>query len=287
MNIGGRQIGPDDPPLVIAECGLNHAGSIDVALEMVREAYRVGCECVKFQTHAIDEFSDTPAYPGNAGEESIQSLVRRCSLDEDEEFQVKAHAEALGMMYLSTPFSVQAVDRLERAGVRAYKIGSGSLTDLPLVSYIASKGKPVILSTGMGSITDVHHAVVAMEVHEVPYALMACTSLYPTPYKDVRLGTVTQLAQTFTAMAVGLSCHSVGIWTALGAVALGASIVEKHFKIDSCPPGPDLEVSISPGELADLVRGSRAIWEARGGTKEILPGERETLAWFKRSRRNA
>ncbi len=281
MNIADREVGPAHEPFTVAEIGLNHAGSLDCAIAMVDAAKWAGASAVKLQTHCADEFSDTPAYPGNAGGESIQDFVKRCSLSEEAERAVFEHARQIGIICLSTPFSPMAVDRLECLGVAAYKVGSGHLTDLPFLRLIASKGKPVILSTGMGTMRDVF---AAMDCFGSDLVLLHCTSEYPTPYDHVRLGAMTHLAK-HTGRLVGLSDHTGSIWPSLGAVALGASIIEVHFKIDACPPGPDLPVSITPSELRDLVTGAKAIWLARGGTKDILAGEAATLSWFKASRR--
>lgn len=283
LTIGDLPIGPSHPPVVVAEIGLNHAGSMKVALEMICEASKAGAHIVKVQTHCDDEFSDVPAYPGNAGGESIQDFVRRCSLGESEERTLFDYAKAIGIACISTPFSPAAVERLERIGVPAYKAGSGQLRDLPLLRMLAKAGKPVILSTGMGTWRLIGDAVEALR--DVPVALLECTSEYPTPHSHVRLDAM-RVLRNF-AKVVGLSSHTGDIWPSLGAVALGASIVEVHFKIDDCPPGPDLAVSVGPRRLADLVTGARAIWEASGGTKEILPGEAQTLGWFQASRRTA
>ncbi len=284
MNIAGREIGPAHPPYVVAEIGLNHGGDYVIAKAMIMEAKIAGASCVKFQTHCADEFCETPAYPSNAGGESIQDFVRRCYLSDADEQRLFYIAKEIGIDFLSTPFSPMAVDRLERLGVAAYKVGSGHLTDLPFLRLVASKGKPVILSTGMGTMRDVFAAVDCLGPDT---AVLHCTSNYPTEFKDVRLGAMTHMAKHLPKHLVGLSDHTGSIWPSLGAVALGASILEVHLKIDSCPPGPDIAVSVTPNELCDLVTGSKAIWEARGGTKDVLAGEAATKAWFQASRRIA
>ncbi len=280
--IGTRKIGDGAYPFILAEAGINHGGSVEVAFALVREAAKAGADAIKFQAHCEDELSPEAetAVPGNSGGESIASLIRRCSLSEEEDAQVMALCAKLDIIYLSTPFSVAAVDRLERLGVLAYKVGSGTSTEL--LKYIVSKGKPVLFSTGMSTAKQVRAASIALS--GVPHVLMECTSEYPTPYEHVRLGVLDMLKLLHPH--VGLSDHSKGIWSALGAVAKGAAVVEKHFYCSSCPPGPDIEVSINPDELAQLVIGSRAIHDSLGGSKdEILPGEANTLAWFKASRR--
>jgi sialic acid synthase SpsE len=180
-------------------------------------------------------------------------------------------------MYLSTPFSREAADRLDAMGVPAFKIGSGECNNLPLLEHIAAKGKPMILSTGMNDLESVKKSAAVIRAHGVPLALMHCTSMYPTPYDHVRLGAITELRREFPDAPIGLSDHSLNIWTSLGAVALGASMLEKHFTVSRSWPGPDTPISIEPQELADLIEGSRAIWRARGGAKTRLPEEQPVI----------
>ena len=277
MWIGARPVGPQEPPLVIAEVGINHEGDIRKALQMVDDAAAAGCECVKFQSHVIDdEMIPNDVIPGNA-EESIWDIMARCALSEDEERELKARVESKGMIYLCTPFSRAAALRLERLGVVAYKIGSGECNNYPLVSLIASFSKPVILSTGMNDLASIEPAVTILREAGVPFALLQCTSMYPTPYEKVRLGALQALHERFPDAVVGLSDHSLGNYACFGATALGASILEKHFTSDKSWPGPDVPISIDSAELRDLVAGSRAIHAAMGGTKGILPEEQPTI----------
>jgi sialic acid synthase SpsE len=277
MWIGSRLVGAQEPPLVIAEVGINHEGDIRKALRMVEDAAAVGCECVKFQSHVVDdEMIPNDVIPGNA-RESIWDIMARCALSEAEEREVKAAVESRGMIYLCTPFSRAAALRLERIGVEAYKIGSGECNNYPLVSLIASFGKPVILSTGMNDLASIEPAVVILREAGVPFALLQCTSMYPAPYEKVRLGGLSALRERFPDAVVGLSDHSLGNYTCFGATALGASILEKHFTSDKSWPGPDVPISIDPAELRDLIVGSRAIHAAMGGTKDILPEEQPTI----------
>jgi N-acetylneuraminate synthase len=277
IEICGRPIGPAYDPFVIAEIGINHEGDMDKAFRMVDDAAAAGCECVKFQCHVIeDEMIPNSVIPGNA-DESIWDIMDRCKLSESQDAALKAYVESKGMIYLSTPFSRAAADRLERMGVAAYKIGSGECNNYPLIEHIARFGKPVILSTGMNDIASVSRAVEILRDHYVPYAIMHCTSIYPTPYEKVRLGAIGQLTETFRDAVVGLSDHSLGNYTCFAAVALGASILEKHFTSDKNWPGPDVALSVDPDELGDLITGSRAIHRACGGAKTILPDEQPTI----------
>lgn len=275
--LGGRRVGPAHPPLVIAEIGINHEGDFAKAVRMVEDAAAAGCECAKFQCHVIeDEMIPNDVIPGNA-DESIWDIMSRCALSEEEERRLKDLTERLGMLYLSTPFSRAAADRLESMGVAAYKIGSGECNNYPLIEHVAGFGKPVILSTGMNDIASVAPAVDILRRADAGYALMHCTSMYPTPYEQVRLGALADLAAAFPDAVLGLSDHSLGIWTCLGAVPLGASILEKHYTSDRTWPGPDVPISVTPDELADMIHGSAAIHRALGGSKTILPQEQPTI----------
>lgn len=276
--LGNRPVGENHPPLVMAEVGINHEGSLDKAIQMVDAAAAAGAEVVKFQCHITDkEMVPTDMTPGEISSERLWDIIKRCELDEREEREVQAHCRDKGVMYLSTPFSREAADRLLAMGVPGFKIGSGECNNLPLLDHIAAMGKPIILSTGMNDLDSVRRSVAVIRRHGVPLALMHCTSMYPTPYDKVRLGGVTELGAAFPGLPVGLSDHSLNIWTCLGAVALGASLLEKHFTVTRAWPGPDVPISIEPAELKDLIDGSRAVWQARGGGKTVLAEERPVI----------
>jgi sialic acid synthase SpsE len=277
LRIGPRLVSDDAPPLVIAEIGINHEGDVAKAKRMVDDAARAGCECVKFQCHVIeDEMIPNDVVPGNATD-TIWNIMARCALSEADERLLKQYVEDAGLIYLSTPFSRAAADRLESMGVPAYKIGSGECNNYPLVRHIAAFGKPVILSTGMNDLDTVRPSVEILRTAGVPFALTHCTSMYPTPYDKVRLGALGQLREAFPDAVIGLSDHSIGNYTCLAAVALGARILEKHFTSDKNWAGPDVPISMDPAELEDLVRGSRAVFAALGGGKTILPEEQPTI----------
>jgi N-acetylneuraminate synthase len=275
--IAGRRVGRDHPPLVIAEIGINHEGQYAKAIRMVDDAVAAGAECVKFQSHVVeDEMIPNDVVPGNTTE-TIWDIMVRCALTEDEELALKAYVEEKGLIYLCTPFSRAASDRLEKMGVVAYKVGSGECNNYPLIKHIASRGKPVLLSTGMNDVASVAPAVEILRVARVPFALFHCTSMYPTPYKKVRLGALAELAAAFPDAVLGLSDHSLGNYTCFAAVPLGASLLEKHFTSDKSWPGPDVPISMDPKDLKELVEGSRAIHDALGGRKTILPEEQPTI----------
>lgn len=277
IEISGRRIGQGYRPFVVAEIGINHEGDINKAYKMVDDASNAGCECVKFQCHIIeDEMIPNDVIPGNASE-SIWEIMKRCRLSEEEEAGLKRYTEAKGLIYLSTPFSRAAANRLKKMKVSAYKVGSGECNNYPLIEHIAGFGKPVILSTGMNNLLSIRKAVEILAENKLSYAIMHCTSLYPTPYEKVRLGALQELRDNFPEAVIGLSDHSLGNYSCFAAVALGASILEKHFTSDRSWPGPDISLSLTPPELQDLILGSRAIHQALGGSKQILPEEQPTI----------
>lgn len=221
IEIAGRKIGPDYPPLVIAEIGINHEGSLIVAKQMVDAAKRAGAEVVKHQTHIVADEMNKEAkkvIPGNATV-SIYEIMERCSLNEDDELKLKNYVESLGMIFISTPFSRAAAERLKKFDIPAYKIGSGECNNYPLLEHICSFGKPVILSTGMNTIESVRKAVSIFDKHHIPVALLHTTNLYPTPIHLVRFGAMTQLHEAFPEKVFGLSDHTLNNNACLGAVA--------------------------------------------------------------------
>jgi len=244
---------------------------------MVDDAASMGCECVKFQCHVIDdEMVPNDVIPGNA-DESIWDIMSRCALTEQEEIYLKDYVHEKGLIYLSTPFSRAAADRLEKMNVEAYKIGSGECNNYPLIEHIASFNKPIILSTGMNNISSIKPAVQIFDKYNIPYALLHCTSMYPTPYEKVRLGALNDLKNEFPEAIIGLSDHSMGNFTCFAAVSMGAKILEKHFTSDKTWDGPDVPISLNPDELKDLVIGAASIFKALGGSKDILKEEKPTI----------
>lgn len=281
FKIAGRWIGDNHLPLVVAEIGINHEGSIDTAIAMADAAIDAGAEVVKHQTHIVeDEMSDEAKLiiPGNA-DVSIFDIMTRCALSEDDERCLMRHVQQRGSIFISTPFSRAAVDRLIQFDVPAFKIGSGECNNYPLVKYIARCGKPVIISTGMNSIKTIWPAVRILRAAPVPFALLHCTNVYPTPPELVRLGAINRLKEEFPDAVVGLSDHTETNYTCFSAVALGASIVERHFTDSMDRPGPDIVCSMDPAALSDLIRGVGIIHLARGGEKEPIEAEVPTIAF--------
>ncbi len=281
MKIGDRLIGANHPPVVIAEIGINHEGSLDMAIEMADAAINAGAEIVKHQTHVIDdEMSDEAksVIPGNATE-SIYEIMSRCALSEDDEHILMRHIISKGAIFLSTPFSRAAADRLNRFGVPAFKIGSGECNNYPLIRHIAKFRKPMIVSTGMNSVESVKPTVDIMEEYGVQYALLHCTNIYPTPHNLVRLNAMIELQQAFPRAVVGLSDHTVDNYSCLGAVALGGSILERHFTDKKTRSGPDISCSMDPEDLSELIDGSYKIYVAKSGHKRPLLEEASTIAF--------
>lgn len=279
LQIRDRQIGCDHDPLVIAEIGINHEGSLQTAFEMVDAAHAAGAEVIKHQTHIVEDEMSAVArkvIPGNSAD-SIYDIMSRCALDEAQEGELMRYVEAKGMIFLSTPFSRAAAERLHRFGVPAYKIGSGECNNYPLIEHIARFGKPVILSTGMNTLTSIAKAVAILRKHKVAYALLHCTNVYPTPPHIVRLGAITQLAREFPDAVVGLSDHTTDNLACLGAVALGASILERHFTDRMDRPGPDIVCSMDPQALRELIHGSKILKQERGGEKGWVAEEQPTI----------
>lgn len=279
FEICGRKVGYDFDPLVIAEIGINHEGNLQVAFEMVDAAVKAGAEIIKHQTHVVEDEMSGDAkkvIPGNA-DVSIYEIMDRCSLSEADEIKLKEYVESKGAIFISTPFSRAAAERLERMGVEAYKIGSGECNNYPLLELVASYGKPIILSTGMNDIPAIEKSVNIFRKYKVPFCLLHCTNVYPTPDNLIRLGGVTQLADCFPDAVVGLSDHSIDNLACLGSVAVGASVLERHFTDSKDRPGPDIECSMDIKECRELISLSKRMKSMRGGSKGAVAEEQVTI----------
>ena len=285
MKIGNREISANHPPLVIAEIGINHGGDLEVAKNMVRLAAAAGCECVKHQTHIVeDEMTDEAKsiFPPNA-DVSIWDVMAQCALSKEDEAELERYTEDLGLIWISTPFSRAAADFLETLDVPAYKIGSGEADNLPLIRHIAKKGKPVIMSTGMQTIDTIRASVQILEDAGIEYALLECTNLYPSPPEIVSLQGVTDLKNAFPNAVVGFSDHSIGPEMALASVALGASILERHYTDTRYRKGPDISCSMDPAELRFLVDRSREIHTALMNPKQRTAPEEDVYRFARAS----
>ena len=248
---------------------------------MAEAAIAAGAEVIKHQTHIVeDEMSDEAKeiVPGNA-DDSIFNIMEQCALSENEEYELKHYIEKQGCIFISTPFSRSAVDRLEKFDVPAYKIGSGECNNYPLVELIASKGKPIILSTGMNTVETVRPAVDIIRSFNIPFALLHCTNVYPTPPNLVRLGAMQILKDEFPDAIVGLSDHTLNNNTCIGAIALGASIVERHFTDSMEREGPDIICSMDGTEMKKLIQAAQELHLAKGNEKAPVEAEKATMAF--------
>ena len=282
VRVGSKTIGPGEKVFIIAEAGINHDGDIARAHELVNAAADAGADAIKFQTHLADaemlDVSDTAVYLN----ESLFALIRRMELTFDQHVALKQAAERRGLIFLSTPFSREAVDLLEKVGVSAYKVGSGELTNLPLMDHIARTGKPMLISTGMSDLGEVETTVKFLKTRRAPLAVFQCTTQYPAKPEMMHLGVMAEYTKRFD-VPVGLSDHSQGNYMSFAAVALGALMIERHFTISRSWPGPDQPASLEPAELADLVRGVRQIEVALDADKQASQPERDLQQFFRES----
>ena len=279
--IGNRMVGDNHPPLVIAEIGINHSGDLNEAMALAEVAINAGAEVIKHQTHIVDDemsFEAKKIVPPNSNL-SIYDIINNCALSEQDEFELMNYVVSRGAIFISTPFSRAAANRLAKFDVPAFKIGSGECNNYPLVRHIAKFRKPIILSTGMNSIESIRPSVEIMRKAKIPFALLHCTNIYPTPHKLVRLNAILELKKEFPDAVVGLSDHTTSNYTSFGAVSLGASILERHFTDNMKRLGPDISSSMDINALQQLIEGSRIIFEALTGDKSALPEESATISF--------
>ncbi len=280
LKIGNRIIGEKHDPLIIAEIGINHNGSLDEAISIAESAIKAGAEVIKHQTHIIEDEMIPYAKkikPGNSNK-SIYEIISKCALNEKDEKKLMKHITNLKKIFISTPFSRAAANRLQKFNVPAFKIGSGECNNYPLIEHIAKFKKPIILSTGMNSIEQIKPAVKILRKNKVKYALLHCTNIYPTPPELVRLNCLSELKRNFKDAVIGLSDHTNSNFSSYGALALGASIIEKHFVDNKSKKGPDIPCSMDQEDLKKLIEGSKIISLARRpGKKEGLKEETKTI----------
>lgn len=290
ISIGDRTISNGGPCFIIAEVGVNHNGNPEIAKRMVDAIAASGADCVKFQTFSADEFvnSGEEVYEyysqGKRIKESMLEMFRRLELKREEFAALFAHAKELGLIPLSTPADRGAVDLLDAIGTDAFKIGSDDLVYTPFLRYVATKMKPVIISTGMANAADIDRAVnTIMDAGNEQIIILHCVSLYPTPEREVNLRKISTLRAVYD-FPIGFSDHSPGITAGLGAVALGACVLEKHFTLDQNMSGPDHWFSADPVELTALVKEVRRLENNLGsGRMWPSPAEREMADLCRRS----
>lgn len=280
FKIGDKIITKQSSTYIIAEIGVNHNGSMDLAKETIYAAKLAGADAVKFQTFKTEKLVSKKAKQAeyqiqNTGKvESQFDMLKKLELTEDDFSELKEYCEEKGIEFLSTPFDKESAILLKELGVHAYKIGSGDLTNIPFLLFLNTLKIPVILSTGMATISEVEEAVEALKDTEV--SILHCTSVYPAPYNEVNLLAIQTLELAFGKI-VGYSDHTLGSEVSLGAIMLGAKIIEKHFTLDQNLPGPDHKASLNPEELTEFITSVRHLESSLGdGIKKCTPSEEST-----------
>lgn len=285
-----RGIGKGFPAFIIAEAGVNHNGSLDLALKLVDAAAAAGADAVKFQTFKTEK-TVTKSSPkadyqiANTGSvESQFDMIKKLEFGEEQFRRIKRRCEEKNILFVSTPFDDESIDLLADMDVPFYKIASGEITNYPLIARVASKGKPVIMSTGMSKLEEVSDALaVIRRERDVPIAVLHCVSNYPSTVEDSNLSVMAAMRERFQ-IPVGWSDHTLGINVAVAAAALGAEVVEKHFTLSSDMEGPDHRASLEPGPLADMVKGIREAQAAIGdGVKRRMTSEENTASVARKS----
>ncbi|MBA7614858.1 Pseudaminic acid synthase [subsurface metagenome] len=269
IEIDGRKIGPGHPVFIVAELSANHRQQFDEAVELIQKAKEAGADAVKLQTYTPDTItiqSDRSEFRIGGGTpwdgKNLYDLYAEAYMPWEWQPKLKKLADELGIGLFSTPYDKTAVDFLEEMGVPAYKVASFEIVDIPLIEYIASKGKPIIISTGMATLTEIDEAVQATRrAGASQIALLKCTNAYPAPPEEMNLHSIPHLAEAF-GLPVGLSDHTLEIAVPVGAVALGACIVEKHFTLSRNIPSPDSAFSIEPEEFKTMVEAIRTVEKA-------------------------
>lgn len=282
IKIENLTISEQNSPLVIPEIGINHNGSLELAKLMVDSAKRAGAKIIKHQTHIVEDEMCVVAknvIPGNANV-GIYEIMQKCALNYKDELALKEYTQKQGLVYLSTPFSRAAANRLEDMGVSAFKIGSGECNNYPLIKHIANFKKPMIVSTGMNSIESIKPTIEILRANEIPFVLLHTTNLYPTPMNLVRLNAMLELKKEFSCL-VGLSDHTTSNLACLGAVALGACVLERHFVDTMDRSGPDIICSMDEGALKELIIQSEQMAIMRGlNTKKSAVKEEQVTIDF-------
>ena len=275
IRFGVVSIGDAVPVLIIAEAACEHLGSLEVAKRIIKSAHESGADVIKFQLHVPEEMLPNSIHFWGG---SMDDVLARYNLDVGAQAHLMEYCNEVGIQYLCTPFSARAADLLEDIGVLAFKTGSGEMTNLPMLRHIARKDKPMIVSTGMATLEEVDATVNALKGEGAAFALTHCTSAYPPRYEEVNLRFIPILRERYGVM-IGHSDHTPDIWTAVGAVAIGARIIEKHFTLDRALKGPDYHVSLEPNEFRSMVDGIRKLESALGSEKRVYPDEEVVRDW--------
>jgi len=289
ISIAGRHIAEDAPPYIIAELSANHNGSLDTALRIITEAKRVGADAVKLQTYTADTITvdcdseDFQIHGGLWNGKTLYKLYQEAHMPWEWHKPLFEHAHDLGITIFSSPFDSTAVDLLEDLNAPAYKIASFEAVDLPLIKYVARTGKPMIISTGMANAEEIQEAIdAAREGGCRELAILHCVSGYPAPAEDYNLRTITDMIRRF-GLVTGLSDHTLDNTTAIASIAMGASIIEKHFTLSRNGGGPDDSFSLEPDDMAALCRDGRTAWASLGKVDYGRKSSEQGNAKFRRS----
>lgn len=280
--INKNKISENHSPYLIVEACVNHQGDFNIAKKMIFYAKKSGAQCIKFQHHIVDEEMIRDVPMSSNFKEPLDRVIEKTNFSLKQHQILKNYCKQLNIDYLCTPFSIKAAEELNSIGVKAFKTGSGELTNLPFIDYLAKIGKPVILSTGMSYPYEIEESVKILKKNKTPFTIMHCISAYPCPYNIMNLDNITKLKNKYN-VPIGLSDHTPSIYNALGAVSLGASLIEKHFTFNKKLKGPDHKSSIDFSELKMLVQGCKANFLARGKIKKIFDEEKEIVAWARES----
>ena len=279
IKIGKRKIGENYTPLIIVELGINHNGKIGLAKKLISSAKKAGAEIIKNQTHIAEmEMSEEAKkiIPIHT-KDNIYKIIDDCSLSEKQELNLMKYVKKHKMIFISTPFSREAANRLNKMNVPAFKIGSGECNNYPLIEHICKFKKPIILSTGMNDISSIKKAVQIMKKHKIQFALMHTTNLYPTPTHLIRLNALKEMKNAFPNIPLGLSDHTNNNLTSFAALGLGASIIEKHYIDKKSRIGVDVPASIDFSQLKELIKGSKEIYKSLPGKKKPVKEELDTM----------
>ena len=282
ISINKKKISYKHTPYLIVEACVNHQGDFKIAKKMIFHAKKSGAQCIKFQHHIVDEEMIRDVPMSSNFTEPLDKVIEKTNFTLQQHLKLKKYCEKIKIDYLCTPFSIKAAEELNSIGVKAFKTGSGELTNLPFIDYLARIGKPIILSTGMSNSDEIENSVKILKKYNTPFAIMHCISAYPCPYEIMNLDNITELKNKYK-VPIGLSDHTPSIFNALGAVSLGASLIEKHFTFNKKLKGPDHKSYIDLPELKMLVKGCRVNFLSRGKIKKIFSEEKEIVAWARES----
>jgi len=273
FKIGNKLVGENHPAFIIAEIGINHQGDVNIAKQLIKKAHECGADAVKFQKRKISriltkEGLEMPYDNHNSFGKTYGEHKRALELSESDYAELKSFTDELGILFCASGWDEESIDFLNNLGVKFFKMASADLTNIPLLQYTAQKGKPIILSTGMAEMIDVDRAVSVLQKYNAAFAILQCTSTYPSQFCEINLRVLKTFAQRFPNVVLGYSGHELGIAIPIGAVAMGARIVERHFTLDRTMKGGDHAASLEPGGFSKMVRDIRHLEEAFGSDKK-------------------